>query len=127
MQLLLRDNLPFLQVTIAYRNTPITIGNVLVDTGSASTILAADMVGSVGLMQASTDMLHAIGGIGGTEFVYSRQVDYIQVGNHRLSDFIVQVGGMDYGFEINGILGMDFLTQTGAIINLRKLEIEFAD
>lgn len=127
MQLLLRDNVPFLQVTIAYRNTPITIGDVLVDTGSAGTILAADVVASIGLTQAPTDMLHAIGGIGGAEFVYSRKVDYVQVGNRRLSNFTIEVGGMDYGFEINGILGMDFLTQTGAIINLRELQVEFAD
>ncbi len=72
-------------------------------------------------------MIHAIGGIGGTEFVYSRQVDYLQVDNRKLFDFDIEVGGMDYGFEINGILGMDFLTQTGAIINLRELQIEFAD
>jgi hypothetical protein len=33
---------------------------------------------------------------------------------------------MDYGFRINGILGMDFLTQAGAIINLQEMKIEFA-
>ena len=32
---------------------------------------------------------------------------------------------MDYGFEINGILGMDFLTSIGAVINLRELNISF--
>ena len=46
---------------------------------------------------------------------------------HRLSNFRIEVGGMDYGFEINGILGMDFLTQVGAIINLREQQIEFND
>ena len=35
--------------------------------------------------------------------------------------------GMDYGFEINGIAGMDFLTQAKAIINLSTLEIQFLD
>jgi hypothetical protein len=34
---------------------------------------------------------------------------------------------MDYGFAINGILGTDFLLQTGAIVNLYDLELEFAD
>lgn len=33
---------------------------------------------------------------------------------------------MDYGFAINGILGMDFLVSAGAIINLREMTIEFA-
>lgn len=30
---------------------------------------------------------------------------------------------MDYGFEINGILGMDFLKKVGAVINLHEMEI----
>ncbi len=34
---------------------------------------------------------------------------------------------MDYGFEMNGILGMDFLMRAGAIINLREMSITFAD
>jgi hypothetical protein len=32
---------------------------------------------------------------------------------------------MDYGFKIDGILGMDFLLESGAIINLKDLNIEF--
>ncbi len=28
---------------------------------------------------------------------------------------------MDYGFEINGIIGMDFLKKVGAIIDLDKM------
>ena len=46
---------------------------------------------------------------------------------HRLSNFWIEVGGMNYGFEINGIFGMDFLTRAAAIINLRELQIEFND
>lgn len=32
---------------------------------------------------------------------------------------------MDYGFEINGILGMDFLTEAKAIINLQAMSLTF--
>lgn len=32
---------------------------------------------------------------------------------------------MDYGFAINGILGMDFLTRTGAVLNLRDLTLAY--
>lgn len=32
---------------------------------------------------------------------------------------------MDYGFEIGGILGMDFLRTAGAIIDLDALTIDF--
>jgi len=39
----------------------------------------------------------------------------------------IEVGGMDYGFEMHGILGMDFLTQAGAMINLREMTIAFTN
>jgi hypothetical protein len=44
-----------------------------------------------------------------------------------VTDFEIEVGGMSYGFEIDGILGMDFLTKAGAIINLRDLHLDFAN
>ncbi|MBL7183164.1 MAG: hypothetical protein ISS50_01810, partial [Anaerolineae bacterium] len=37
----------------------------------------------------------------------------------------IEVGGIDVAFDINGILGMDFLLRTGAIINLGTLQIDF--
>jgi len=33
---------------------------------------------------------------------------------------------MDYGFTIDGILGMDFLISTGAILNLRDLTLGYS-
>lgn len=33
---------------------------------------------------------------------------------------------MDYGFQIGGIIGMDFLPASGAMIDLSRLTIEFA-
>jgi hypothetical protein len=37
----------------------------------------------------------------------------------------IEVGGLDYGFELGGILGMDFLLASGARIDLQQLTIEF--
>jgi hypothetical protein len=127
MQLTLRDNLPFLQVTVGYQGVVMGIPHVLVDTGSATTMLAADMVAAIHIVPSPQDILYTIRGVGGTEVVFSRQVDYIQVGEQRVTDFTIEVGGMDYGFDINGIVGMDFLTQAGAVINLREISIEFVD
>jgi hypothetical protein len=52
-------------------------------------------------------------------------VDFLQVGEKQLTAFEIEVGGMDYGFDIRGILGMDFLRQAGAILDLKALTIEF--
>ncbi|MDI6769053.1 MAG: retropepsin-like aspartic protease [Anaerolineales bacterium] len=105
----------------------IEISQVLVDTGSASTVLAADIVFGIKIVPSPEDVLYSISGVGGSEAVFSRKVDYLQAGERKVSDFEVEIGGMDYGFEINGILGMDFLRQVGAIINLREMKIDFAD
>lgn len=115
MQLQLIDGLPFASVVLAYRNKAIEIHNVLIDTGSATTVLAADQVAQVDLVPAPDDILHTIRGVGGAEVVFSRQVDFLQLGECQLADFEIEVGGMDYGFDINGILGMDFLRTAKAI------------
>lgn len=59
------------------------------------------------------------------EAVFSRKVDNIQLGQEEVQDTEVEIGGMDYGFEINGILGMDILLEIGAIIHLQDLKLVF--
>ncbi len=125
MQLQLIDDLPFVTVTAAYQGQKAQIAHVLVDTGSAGTILAADSVGPIGIRPVLDDIPRFISGVGGAEVVYNRVVDYLKVGECHLPNFAIEVGGMDYGFDIFGILGMDFLTQSGAVINLKSKTIEF--
>lgn len=126
MQLALRDNLLFATVTLAYQGKQINISNVLIDTGSSRTIFAADMLSTIHLTPAVDDTLYIIRGVGGTEVVFSRQVDYVQLGECQVIGFEIEIGGMDYGFDIQGILGLDFLQQAKAILNLATLEISFA-
>ena len=87
------------------------------DTGSAGTIISSDVVLSLGLVYESTDVIHRIRGVGESEFVFTRLIERIQVGEITVNDFEVEIGAMDYGFEIDGILGMDFLTKVGAVID----------
>ena len=103
------------------------IPHVLVDTGSAATLLASDIVAALGIVPLPEDILHTLRGVGGTEVVFTRRPDSLQVGEHRLTNFEIEVGGMDYGFEMHGILGMDFLIQAGAIINMHEMTITFAN
>ena len=45
------------------------------------------------------------------------------MGELQKSDFQIEVGAMKYGFEIDGIVGLDFLMETQAIIDFSQLEI----
>jgi predicted aspartyl protease len=82
-------------VQLNYRGTEIEIPGVLIDTGSASTILAAHRVAEAGIEPEMSDTLYTIRGVGGTEAVFSRRVDLLQVGPSTVTDFEIEVGGMD--------------------------------
>jgi len=125
MRLQLRDGLPFTRVAIRYLGKEIEIDNVLVDTGSASMLFAADELARISIIPEPDDTLYAIRGVGGSETVFSRVVEEIRVAQHGVNQFEIEIGGMDYGFEINGVVGMDFLAGVGAIINLKDLRIGF--
>lgn len=47
----------------------------------------------------------------------------LSLGELGASDFEIQVGAMDYGFPIQGLVGMDFLLSSAAVIDLGQLEI----
>jgi len=123
VQLTLKDDLPFIEITVRYGESAVKISDVVIDTGSATTILAADILAQIGIVPAADDILYTVRGVGGTEVVFTRQIDGLQIDAYELKQFEIEVGGMDYGFGVNGILGMDFLIPAGAIINLRQLEL----
>lgn len=127
MQLLLEEGLPFIAMLVASPSGVATIDRVLVDSGSASTILAAHAVEMVGIEPQPDDTLYSVRGVGGVETVYSRRIPRLAIGQLTLHDVEVEIGAMAYGFPIDGILGMDLLTQTGAIIDLHRLTLEFTN
>lgn len=67
--------------------------------------------------------IEAISGIGGSEFVYKKYVGSISMDDLILYNFKVEIGIMDYGFEINGVIGMDSLRSVGAVIDLDKMVV----
>ena len=123
MQLALRHDLPFVTVTVGHRGASVEVPDFLVDTGSASTVLSADVAAGLGIVPESGDRLRTLRGVGGREVVFTRRVDRLEVDGHGVDGVDVEVAGMDYGFAIKGILGMDFLLRAGAVVNLRDLTL----
>lgn len=113
--------LPFCEVILTYKKKAMRVDNVLLDTGSGSTIFKMEKVDELGITIEKDDTIEAISGIGGVEFVYKKNIDGINLGNLEVRNFVIEVGVMDYGFEINGIIGMDFLKKIEAIIDLKKM------
>lgn len=126
MKIRLRDGLPYVTASLAYQGQQLSFRNVLLDTGSAGAIFSTDRVLAIGLTYEPDDRVQRIRGVGGTEFVFTKRVDCLVVGELQVNDFQIEVGAMDYGFDIDGIIGLNFLIQVGAIIDLAKLEVYLA-
>jgi len=123
MKIRLEGRLPFVTVTLTQGDHDLTLDQVLLDTGSAGTVFSADELARLGIGPEPSDVIRRVVGVGGGEFVFSKRIGRLALGDLGASDFEVQVGAMDYGFPIQGILGMDFLLRSAAIIDLGRLEI----
>ncbi|MDI6781725.1 MAG: hypothetical protein QME49_06475 [bacterium] len=60
----LKDNLPFVTVTVSYQRQTVEVANVLIDTVSGTTLLAADIVQAIQITPSPNDTLYAIRGVG---------------------------------------------------------------
>lgn len=119
----LKYGLPFCSVNLCYNGKGISIDKVLLDTGSGGSVFKMEAVEQIGVTIEDDDIIETIMGVGGSEFVYKKDIDSIALGDLKLNNFKIEVGVMDYGFEINGILGMNFMKKVGAIVNLAEMKV----
>ena len=99
------------------------IDDVLLDTGAAASIFRTDDLFAIGIIPTQTDRIRFMAGVGGRESVIEKQIEKIEIANLVISPMTIQLGAMDYGLQINGIVGMDFLLAAGATIDLHRLTI----
>ncbi|MBO9604820.1 MAG: aspartyl protease family protein [Paenibacillaceae bacterium] len=116
--------LPFVPIGIHYRDQVLELRKVLLDTGSASTLLKADIVSVIGIVPEGNDVVDTIRGVGGIEYVYAKTLDGVELNGHLVPGFQVEIGSMDYGFEMDGILGYDFMKTAGLVIDTRRQKVE---
>lgn len=126
MRLTLFGGLPYVSVALSHRSQSIALTHVLVDTGSGGTVFAADRLIAIGIVPEPQDAVRRIAGVGGAEYVFEKKLDQIVAGELAIRDFRIEVGALDYGFEIDGILGIDFLRAVGAKIDLKNLTLSAA-
>jgi len=123
MNIRLQDGLPFIEVIVEHQGQRLVLPQVLLDTGSAGSLLSADELLKINVCLEPQDVLRRVRGVGGSEFVFVKTLDRLTAGRLSTTAFAVEVGALDYGFPLHGILGMDFLRQTHAMINLDALTL----
>lgn len=93
MLLTLRNNLPFTAVTVTNAGVVKEIAGVLIDTGSATTVLSAAIAAELGIVPAPSDRIRMLRGVGGHEMVFNRRVDRFQVGDRELEQLAIEIAG----------------------------------
>jgi hypothetical protein len=127
MKIRIEHSLAYVEVVLAFRGRSLRLADTILDTGSGSTIFAADRLLEMGVVPEPHDALHRLRGVGGTEYAFTKRLDSLSVGEMEVADFEIEVGAMDYGFPADGILGLDYLLRTNALIDLRNLELRRSD
>lgn len=123
----LKYGLPFCSIDIKHKGRILTLDNILIDTGSGGTILKMDEVEKIDISIDVTDSIESIQGVGGNEFVYKKVIDEVSLGEYSIKNFKVEIGVMDYSFDINGIIGINFLKEINAVIDLKNMFIKGED
>ena len=120
-ELVIENGLLLTDMTIEFNQQSLLLNRVLVDTGSGSTVISSDLAATIGIVPEINDTIYRISGVGGSEFVYSKKVDAIIVGNMKTDIFELEIGAMNYGFDLDGIIGLDLLARLKSIINVDEL------
>src|SRR5215475_4736470 len=119
--IIIRQRLAFVSVTVRAKGQELQIDQVLLDTGSAGTAFDTDVMRSVGIKPELSDKPARLLGIGGIEFAVRKRVEAVEVGELVVSPMIVQLAGLNYGYDVKGIIGLDFLLRTGAVIDFKAM------
>lgn len=123
MKIRIEGGLLYVSAELVYQSRKLILSEVILDTGSATTLFSADEVFKLGLVPGPDDPIQRVRGVGGSEFVLSKRLDTLSLGDLAVNSFPIQIGAMDYGFPIQGLIGLNFLVQAGAVIDLANLEI----
>lgn len=87
MKIRLEGGLPFVTTTLSYGGRELSLDRVLLDTGSAGSVFSADDLSRLGLLPEPQDRIRRIRGVGGTEFVFTKRLDSLLLGDMRVDTF----------------------------------------
>jgi predicted aspartyl protease len=123
MKIRVQGGLPYVTASLSHNGRTLELDWVILDTASGSSVFSADELLRLGIEGGPDDRVRRITGVGGQELVLTKRIEGVALGEMKLRDLEVQIGAMNYGFPIQGILGLDFLLRVRAVIDLDSLEI----
>ncbi|GAE28650.1 hypothetical protein JCM9140_4906 [Halalkalibacter wakoensis JCM 9140] len=90
-KLIIDEGLLLTDMELTFNGQLLHLRRVLVDTGSGSTVVSTDLAESIGIVAEENDMIYRIIGVGGSEFVYSKTVDSVRIGDMQTESFALEI------------------------------------
>lgn len=115
-----KNSLLFCELDININGQLLHLNNVLIDTGSATTLINSDYVS----LDGSEEFIN-IYGVGGYEAVLNKHFNTIIINDISINDTIIFVGELDYGIDIDMLLGLDLLQKLNANLNIKDMTLSF--
>lgn len=114
-----RDGLLFTDIIVHFNKQKKVISNIMIDTGASHSLISQDKVDEIGIRVSMEDEIITSYGIGGKEHAFSKG---IQVGDFILKQAYIDFTSFKY-HNINGLLGLDVLTEGEFNINLKAFKL----
>lgn len=113
----------FCSLDLTIDNKLLHFKNVLIDTGSATTLINSDYIHFDG-----NEELINVHGVGGYESVLMKPFKNICINSdYTVNDVLLCVGEMDYGIDIDLLIGLDLLKALNADISIKNMCLEFSN
>lgn len=120
-----RNGLLFASVEITYNGKSKKITDVVIDTGAAKSIFSSDVVDELGVFAEPGDKISSFFGIGGSaHHAFAKTIDLIKFDSAVIRDIDLDFGLIDIDGKINGLLGLDVLVKSEAIIDLKEMTVK---
>lgn len=126
MKIEMREGLPLVSVLLSYNGKTMQLNDVLLDTGCSTTIFDSDEVEAIDLIiDRANGRPRRMYGVGGeSELCYEQIVSDLIINHHLFAAFQLQLGITKETYGFNSILGIDFMIESGAIIDLKEMIVK---
>ncbi|MCT4595653.1 MAG: retropepsin-like domain-containing protein [Anaeromicrobium sp.] len=124
VKLSLKEGLLYASVKLFHQGNSIEVKDMIVDTGASHTIIIPDYLEEMDTELSDEDTIVKASGYGG-KVCYSvrKRIDKVECGDILVENMKIDFGEIDPKERVNGLLGLDFLKNTGIIIDLVELEM----
>ena len=114
-----QNYLLFCSLDLKINNQNLHLENVLIDTGSATTLINADYI-----VLDGNEKIKNAQGIGGYEKILVKNFETLKLNDIALENICLSIGDMDYRIDIDLLIGLDILKILNANINVKNMTLE---